>query len=402
MKKIFIFFVVTAIFIFAFLYYRKVREITEEKEKAAREKIQPVSVSVVPVRTGEIEQYIYVTGTIRAVDREYCYFETGGKVNFVKQVKDSETGLERDIKEGDRVQKGELLAAVDASSIEEEINVQKALLLEANAALDKANADYQRYKTLFEKQTISKTEFEQYELAKIKAEMTVNACKARLKQAEVPLEHAKIYAPCDGIVAYMNVRKGYYFAGAGAIQNINTESELLKSIPFIILRDSEMEMTCEIPAGYADQIKPGLDSILFYTTIKNSEEKTTQIPAKVYSVNPAVDPGGRTVQVKIRTDKGKDIFRDGQYVSGIIITEKADNALIIPYSTLMFQDNEAFCFVIKDSVARMKKLRTGIEGLKEIQVIEGLEANDIVVAEGNFRLVDGTPVKIEKTFQTNN
>ncbi len=392
MKKTLLFAVPLLLGVFALLYWKS-GAFGEKKEDTVRN-ATPIPVSVFKVPREKIEELIYVTGTIRAVDREYCYFQSGGKVIFVKQVPDAE-GRMRDIREGDRVLKGELLAAIDPSTMEQELNVQKAMLMEAQAALNKAKVDFERYRILFEKQTVSRTEFEQYELAKVKAEMSVNTCLAKLKQAEISLEHLKIHAPCDGTIAYMNVKKGYYFAGDPG-QGISSESDLLKTIPFILLRDSEMEMTCEVPASFADRLSTGLKAYIFYSVIEKGSERDERIEARVYSVNPAVDPGGRSIQVKIRTDKGAGIFKDGQYLSGIIISRFDENALAIPYKALIFQDNRPFCFIAENGFAKSRALLTGIEGSERIQISEGLSDGDLVVIDGKHRLVNASPISVSK------
>lgn len=366
-----------------------------ERKKVKAVSVRPISVRTVPVKEGMIEDFVYATGTIRAVKREYCYFESSGKVVFVRQVAvDKESGKERDIREGDKVKKGELLAQVDPRNLQQDVLVEKATLREAEASFEKAEIDYKRQKSLFDKNIGSKADFESYDLALKKAIETVNTRKAKLKQAEVNLEHSKIFAPCDGIIAYMNVKMGAYFSGES---NARTESEVLNWIPFVILHDNEMELTADVPAAYADLVKVGQEVYIFRKTLNIDSAdgfnvKPEKVLATVYSVNPAIDPGGRSVQVKIRTRIKNYLFRDGQYVSCWIIVRKADSALIIPFNTLMFEDGKPYCFVEENGVAKRRDVKIGIQSINDVQIRKGLNAGDKVISEGNYRLVNNTKV----------
>lgn len=392
--------VVTVVVGVAVYFFVQRRAEALERRRVREVEPTPISVSTVPVRKGEIDQFVYATGTIRAVKREWCYFEESGRVVRVKQVPDqSGSDRTRDLKEGDRVQKGELLAQVDPRTLEQQIKVAVASLNEAEATLAKAKTDLKRNTLLWDRRTISKDQLEQYELEAARAEASLETAKAKLRQAEIDLEHTKIVSPCDGLVAYMNVKVGYYYGSGG--KTAETESEALKSVPFVILHDDVMELTADVPAAYTDQIKPGQKTLIF-KNIKEietlddgkSENERRLIDGEVYSVNPAIDPGGRSVQVKIRSRVPDLTFRDGQYLSCWIITKTANDAMILPFNVLLFQDNQPYCFVAKNGVAERRPLRLGIESRSDLQILSGVEPDEQVVDDGKHRLVDGAPVRV--------
>jgi RND family efflux transporter MFP subunit len=388
------------------LWIYRFRE-AEERMNASVQEIQPVMVSVVPITRKDVTEVVFASGTVRAVRREYCYFQTAGRVTYVKQIPDAPDSTKmRDLKEGDRVKKGELLAYLDPRQLEEEIVVYKSKVEEEEARYRKALVDADRYEKLWNKKAVSQAKYEEYQPNKATSKASLDSVKAQLHNAEVDLEHSKIIAPADGIIAYMNVKTGIYY---GNSPNYSSESEMLNNIPFVILKDNEMELEARVPSFWAELMKPGLDArIMIYSLLEEAAKEGKRnreikvIPAKVYSVNPAIDPGGRSLLVKIRTTAEKGRLRDGQYVSSWIVTKRANNALSIPYNAILFEDRKEYCFVVtKDKegqdIAERRFIETGIGGEGIAQVLTGLKEGDLVVVDGKHLLVSGSLISIQKT-----
>jgi RND family efflux transporter MFP subunit len=385
---------------FVFLYAYRLKQAKERMQLSAKEP-EPVPVSLVAVKKGNIKDVIYATGTIRAADREYCYFQTSGRVNKIMQVPIEPGSKEtRDIKEGDRVKKGDQLATLDLRTIQHEISAGEAAIKKAKASYNKAKIDAERYKTLWQNKATSKTEYERAQVEMVSAMAALESEKAALEKSKLDLEHAKILAPCDGVIAYMNIKKGYYY-GNGSMQ-FETESDMLNKVPFLILKDNWMELETRIPEYYAGLVEPGMKAgIEAPKYIKaDGKRKTNRImsflPGKVYSVNPAIDPGGRSLQVKIRLKADGGILRDGQFVAGWIVTQEADDALLLPYKAIIYEDAKPYCFLVKDNKAVRRFIQTGIDGLETTQITSGLKEGNKVVLDGKHRLVEGSPVLVVK------
>jgi RND family efflux transporter MFP subunit len=356
----------------------------------------------VAVKKGNIKDVIYATGTIRAADREYCYFQTSGRVKHIKQAPVRPGSEEmRDLKEGDRVKKGELLANLDLRTINHEILAGEAAIKKAEASYNKAKIDAERYKKLWENKATSKTEYERAQVEMVSAMAALESEKTALEKSKLDLEHAKIFAPCDGVIAYMNIKEGYYY-GNGSMQ-FETESDMLNKVPFLILKDNYwMELETRIPEYYAGLVEPGMKAgIEAPKYVKGDGKRKTNrvmsyLPGKVYSVNPAIDPGGRSLQVKIRMKADGGILRDGQFVAGWIVTQEADDALLLPYKAIIYEDTKPYCFIVKNNKAVRRFIQTGIDGLETTQITSGLKEGDEVVLDGKHKLVDDSPVVIEK------
>lgn len=385
---------------FISLYAYRMKEAGDRMRLTPKEP-DPVPVSLITVKKGNIKDVIYATGTIRAADREYCYFQTAGRVKHIKQVPVSPDSKEmRDLKEGDRVKEGELLANLDLRTIEHDIIAAKAAIAKAEASYDKAKIDAQRYKKLWDNKATSKTDYESAQVEMVSAMSALESEKAKLEKSKLDLEHAKIFAPCDGVIAYMNVKRGYYYNNSS--MQFETESDMLNKVPFLILKDNWMELETRIPEYYAGLVEPGMKAgIEAPKYVKaDGKRKTNRImsylPGKVYSVNPAIDPGGRSLQVKIRLKADNGALRDGQFVAGWIVTQEADDALLLPYKAIIYEDTKPYCFIVKDNKAIRRFITTGIDGLETTQITSGLKEGDEVVLDGKHKLVEGSPVVVVK------
>ncbi len=237
-----------------------------------------------------------------------------------------------------------------------------------------------------------------------------------MKQANVYLENAEIRSPIDGIVAYMNIEEGFYFT-----QNMvktSNESEALTSIPFVIIDPSQFEVIVDVPSFDAQRIEVGQKVIVLpggtadQTVLgvlegesladRDPSEVAWQADAEVYAVNPAINPGGRSVQVKIRTRGNVSKLRDGMFVTCWIATEESDEAIVAPLDAFLYQENGPFVFVYQpESQTVQRRIVTfGIRGLSRYEIASGVEADELLVTDGRYKLVDGTPVQTIEEFET--
>jgi HlyD family secretion protein len=96
----------------------------------------------------------------------------------------------------------------------------------------------------------------------------------------------------------------------------------------------------------------------------------------------------------LKADGG--ILRDGQFVAGWIVTQEADDALLLPYKAIIYEDAKPYCFLVKDNKAVRRFIQTGIDGLVTTQITSGLKEGNKVVLDGKHRLVEGSPVLVVK------
>ena len=265
-----------------------------------------LTVRTVPAKLEPIQAWVFGDGYVNAILKKHLSFQVEGTIEYIKQVNG------RDLREGDRVRKGELLARVDRRKSDAEVTVAKAGLLEAKnqllaavanlrqaeanlaqakAELQKAKtdavfaaSDWKRYRELVEKGAmqqrgvdVKETNYQntqagfiaaQAQLRSAQAELDyaktqvetaeagVVSANARLTQRMVEREDTEIIAPFDGIISRLNIREGDYWTP----QIVNASGEyqdIVERLPIIIIDPDEFEVSLELPAFQGGSVKPG-------------------------------------------------------------------------------------------------------------------------------------------------
>ena len=385
---------------------------------------RPLPVTAVKVERNTIRDVVYATGTARAVKREYIYFESSGTVRFVKKGPGG-----RDLREGDPVKKGEVIARLDLRDANANVAVAVSQLAEAKALSAHQAVEHRRSEALLTRKAVSQSE---YDLSKTQLkvrEEQVKSADARVAQAKLEIDHLTLKSPIDGVIGYLNVREGYYF-GSQSIQS-QTEQQLLETIPCVVLDTSEFEITMDVPSSEAARVAPGQpvviarDDRLVLARLRvdqvTSFDRIWMLFGTVFSVNPAVSPGGRSVQVKVRTSKaiqikpppalgpGQDTpekrkarvaeflsLKDGSYCTCWIFAQIKPNVTILPYKCLMFEEGRPYCFTVDPQTRRTtrRNLTLGIFALTQVEVLADLKPGELAVGKGKHNLSSESVVEI--------
>ena len=390
-----------------YLYFTRVKE-AHANNMLPEKKIKPVKVRVQKVTIGTVNKSIFAAGTVRAVNRHLLYFEAKGKTVKIL-TKDGQ-----EVKIGSRVSKGDPLASLDVRDLEEEIKSFRAQIHQIDSLHQQYAQDIKKYDELFKSGAIALQKLEQKKLDYNKAKADLVNAQASLNKSLLTLEKSSIKAPADGIIAYKNIKLGDYINGAPT----GSESDQLKSSPFVLLEDQLMELTVSVPSFNISKIRPGLKVRIFpviippeyYDRINDAQnelkpmEKFGEIvDAEVYSVSPSVNESSRSVEIKIRTTEANN-FKDGLQLSCQIIVASEKSLPVIPMNTISFENRVPYCFVLEErekngqayNTSVRRNLIFGVGNAEKASVKEGLKSGDLLIIEGKHNLVNGTHIEAIK------
>jgi RND family efflux transporter MFP subunit len=232
------------------------------------------------------------------------------------------------------------------------------------------------------------------------------AQEASIIRSRVALEKSSIFAPFDGIIAYLNVEEGDYYSVGSTLGR--PREEQLRNAPMVIIDPSQFEITVDIPAFDSKTVKPGLDVLVVQGENINRiiqrkmapkhMNRSIAVPAKVFSVSPSIHPGDRATEVKIRTVPGASSLRDGEFVTCWIVTAEHENAIVAPFDGIIREEDEVYGFVLdQDHAARKRTLTIGIMDINGIEITKGLRAGELLVTKGRKGLSDGMVVDLVQT-----
>jgi len=315
------------------------------------------------------------------------------------------------IKEGDIVQKGELLLKIKPdiykSVLERSmasVNTAKANLAKSKAQLAESEANFNRNKRLYNQQAISLSEFQQieasYKVAKLNvegSEYAVISAEASLNEAEENLDKTSIYAPVEGSISMLNIELGERVVGTG--QMSGTEMMRLADL-------NAMEVAVEVNENDIVRVHLGDTSIIEVDAFLG-EQFTGIVSEIANSANVSGISADQVTnfEVKIRIlDNAK--FRPGMTATVEIQTRLAKNTISVPIQavttrkdTLESSNNKKVecVFKFENKIAKFTKVKTGIQNDKFIEVLQGLSDSDLIIT-GPYSLIsknlrDGTKVE---------
>ena len=228
------------------------------------------------------------------------------------------------------------------------------------------------------------------------------AQEAELTRSRLALEKGSLFAPFDGVVAYLNIEEGDFFYASSLAGK--SEDERLGLAPIVVIDPSEFEITLHIPAFESGDIERGQSAVILTSDQINEvaagrrlfNEGLEPTFAEVYAVSPSIDPGSRTVEVKLRTTADDERLRDGEFVSAWIITKVSEDTKLVPFDAIVRHDEGPHAFVVDPSsnTVSARPLQFGIRDMAGMEVLAGLEAGELVVTEGRHAISEGTQVEI--------
>ncbi len=354
-----------------------------------------------------------------------------GKIQPEKEVKltpdVSGEIVELTVKEGDNVQKGQLLLRIKPDVYVSQrdrslasISSARARLAQSEAQFIQAELSYNRSKQLFDEQTISKSEFEQAQASYTVAKSEVDAAKfaiisaeAALKEATENLTKTSIYAPMTGTVSMLLVELGERVAGT----NLMAGTEMLRVADL-----SRMEAQVEVNENDIVRVSLGdtalieVDAYLdrkfkgTVTEIANSA-KTTGVSADQvtnFDVKILILPESYK---DLEDQTGKNPFRPGMSATVDIQTESKHDILTVPIQSVTTrtdttkvavnpsdEDIRTLVFITDGKYAFAKDVKTGIQDNSYIEILSGVNADEKVISAPfsaiSKKLSDSTLIEI--------
>jgi len=356
-----------------------------------------------------------------------------GKIQPEKEVKISPdvSGeiVELTVKEGDNVEKGQLLLRIKPDNYISqrdrslaEISSAQARRAQAEAQFTQAELSFKRSKQLYDQQTISKSDFEQAEATYTVAKATVDAAKFAITSAEASLKDANenltktsIYAPMTGTVSMLLVELGERVAGT----NLMAGTDLMRVADL-----SRMEAQVQVNENDIPRVKLGdtalieVDAYLdqkfkgIVTEIANSAKTTGVSADQVTNFDVKILVLPQSYQ-KLVDSGEKNPFRPGMSATVDIRTQIKTDILAVPIQsvttrtdTLNYKGKEAtkdirtLVFLTDGKYALAKDVKTGIQDNSYIEILSGIAVNDRVVSAPysaiSKKLSDSTLIEVVK------
>lgn len=268
------------------------------------------------VERGPLQSTVSATGSLDAVTTVQVGTQVSGQVSEIY------------VDFNDRVKKGQLLARIDPTLLQQSVLDAQAVLERNVAERDQAQRENDRNKSLYERKVLTEVEYQtsQYKLAV--AEASVKSARVSLERARRNLAYTEIYAPIDGVVVERNVDVGQTVAASLQAPQL-----------FLIANDlSQMEILARVDESDIGAIHEGQAARFTVQPYPNETFPGTVRQVRLQSTTQE-NVVNYTVVVSVRNESGK--LLPGMTATVSFITGSVDDALIVPNAALRFRPTNA-------------------------------------------------------------
>lgn len=341
-------------------------------------KDEPVSYITEPVIRKNIEKTVNATGEVKAIELVTVGAQTSGKIEYLP------------VKVGQRIQKGDLIAQIDSTTQENDVNSTKAKLTSLKAQLNAAEISakiaekqFVREQRLLKKNAASQEDFENakdaFEAAKAKVtelKASIAETALALNTAETNLGYTKITAPLDGVVVSVPVKTG---------QTVNAAMNTPTIVQIADL--SQMEILIEISEGDIGKVQTGAKvtytvlsapETVYETTLKSIDPGLTLLTngeyTEVVGSDEAIYYYGRLV-----VDNHDGVLRIGMTTQNVIYVAQADNVLTVPVLAVKKDGAQSYVNVLTPTGIQRHAVITGLSDGVDIEIKSGVSDHDTVV-----------------------
>ncbi|KXO00370.1 RND transporter [Aequorivita aquimaris] len=361
-------------------------------------------VEVAQISAIDIVETVAATGKIQPEIEVALSSEVSGEI------------IELPVKEGQTVEKGDLLVKINPDLIQAAVSQSQAGLqnvraqyAQAQASEKNARLNYERNKALFEKGVISKSEWDRsvadYDMAKANSKAAyynVQSASANVKQSVDNLSRTTIYAPMSGTISKLSVELGERVVGTA--QMAGTEIVRVANL-------QNMEVEVDVNENDIVKVSVGDSTIVEVDAYLKREFKgiVTEIANSAESALTADQVTNFKVKVRILPESYKDLtegkpesfspFRPGMTATVDIITNKKKNIIGVPISSVVIKTDttdtkksyttnetstataEKFevVYVKEGNEAKLRVVKTGIQDDSNIEIISGLKEGETVI-----------------------
>ena len=344
-----------------------------EQEETQEETFGAALVTVFKVSKQRISEKLVLTGVIEAWQTMNVMPEIGGRIAKIY------------VEEGDRVQRGQLLAELDTRAMRLQTEQAEAAVAVAQANYNDAAKNKERMERLIKENAVSEQQYEKIKLAFESAEAQLNQAKAALNLAKYNLDVSIMEAPFSGVIASKNAEVG---------DVINPMMGGFSATSGVVTLMDFSRVKIEVDVSHQDvvRIKKGQPASMAVSALPGRT-----FPGRVSVVNLTADPTTKKFHVEVTADNPDLLLRPNTFGEITIEVSSHEDALVVPQNAIL--ENKYVFIVNEDNTVRRQEVNIGLENTDMVEILTGVQFGDRVVVEGSYGLDNGTKIEIKGVLQ---
>lgn len=307
-------------------------------------------VAVYAVKTGAFTNFVQIQGKIDAQDNVTAYPQSAGTITAIYA------------KPGQHVSKGQVLAQLDNSVLQQNI-------AQSQAQLDLAQQLYNRQKNLWDQKIGTEVQF-------LQAQTNLQSAKKSVAGLRQQANLYRIVAPISGTVDQMDLKLGQV-AQPGTTGIRIVDADVLK-------------VKADVPESYAGRVGTGNKVQILVPDANDSLVTNVTFAAK------AIDPTSRSFAVEIKLPTRKTLRPNMTAIIKIADYSKTD-AIAIPVKAVQRAEDGDYVYLNQNGVAKRVTVKVGVTYGGQSEILSGLKAGDQLITEGASDIEDGDKVKVLQT-----
>jgi len=332
----------------------------------------PVPVVAVPARNADIDAYLNGIGTAAPLRTVAVKSRVTGQLLRVL------------FEEGQLVKEGQLLAEIDPRPFQVQLAQAEGQMVRDQALLENARLDLERYRTLFEQDSIAKQQVDTQAALVRQYEGAVKVDQSAIDNARLQLVYARITAPIAGRAGLRQVDSGNMVSGNETNGLVVITQLQPITVVFSIPQDSITAVMKRVQSGDKLPVEAW-----------DRELRTKLASGVLASVDNVVDPATGTVRLRAQFANDDNALFPNQFVNVRMKLDTLREAVVIPSAAVQRGAQGFFVYVVKpDQTVAVRAIKPGTVDGQRTAIAEGLAPGEVVVIDGMDRLREGARVEV--------
>ena len=329
------------------------------------------TVAVVQPQTEPGNDELVLPGNLQAFEESPIFARTNGYL--LRWYKDI----------GSKVEKGELLAAIDTPEVDQELSQARASREQVKSALGLAKISADRWANLRKSDSVSQQEADQQASGYQQALANLAAADANVRRLEQLESFKNVYAPFSGVLTRRTVDPGALInSGAGAAGR-----EL-----FDLARVDPLRVYVSVPQAYAPSMKVGVKAVVTLQEFPGQKFMGT-----IARTSDAIDPSTRTLNTEVDVPNKDGKLLPGSFGQVHFATGTSVPRITIPVNAMLFRaEGPQVAVVDKDAKVRLRRISIGRDFGATLEVLGGVEVSDQIIINPSDSLEEGQAVHVAK------
>jgi membrane fusion protein, multidrug efflux system len=337
---------------------------------AASEQMPAVPVGASTVVYGDVPIYLFGLGNVQAYNSVLISAQIDGQISEIA------------FREGQQVKAGDVLFKLDGRAYQAHVGEARGKLAQDQAQLTNSRRNLERSAALISKNFVTRQDFDTNQARVEQYEAAVSADEATVEFALVGLGWNTIRSPIDGRVGKRLIDQGnmVHAHDTGVV---------------VVTQTQPIYVSFTLPEDVLQSILKGMAQRSLPATALSRDGKQQLDQGELTLIDNHVDETTGTIQLKATFSNTAGLLWPGQFIMARLQVGTQNNVAIVPVNAVQSGPQGSFVFVVnKEGAAELRSIKLGAQTADTAVIEAGLQAGELVVTSGQYRLQKGSKVEI--------